>query len=726
MIKLEIFLIGTISKVIYKSSDNYVVGLFRVKESSLDDYIKRSIHITGYFHDILEGENIKIYGNVVIHPKYGEQFNVTHYEKVMPDENDSVIDFLTSGLFKGVGEKTAEKIVKKLGGNAMRLIIEDRSALDKVSGLSKKIKDNIYSTLIDYSNSYNVILKLNKLGFSTKESTGIYKVFKQNTEEIIENNLYDLLDLEILNFKKVDRIALSNNYKEDDERRVERGLIQVLFEYTNLLGHSYLTYEELYNYLSHLLRVRINEEDYLKTLNKLIVEFKVIKDDEKYYLRSMYQAEENIVDRITYLVHKKTAKKKSKEEYLTELEKNSKIKYDKKQEEAILKSIDSNFLIITGGPGTGKTTIVKSIISMYQKVNDLSFDELVEDVILLAPTGRASKRLSEKSLFPSSTIHSFLKWNKENNRFLVNEYNRSDAKMIIIDEASMLDFILFDNLLKGINSNCRIIMVGDYNQLPSVGPGQLLKDLIESKSVETIFLSKLYRQGEDSSIIEFAHNLNNGKLDLELFNKEDDLTFIKASNTVEKIVNICKELDLSLEDDFQVLAPMYKGLNGIDNLNNSLQNLFNPKGFGKKEIKIGEHIYRENDKVLQLINIPDEKIFNGDIGFIREINNKNITIEFDNNEIKYTPANYNNFTLGYAISIHKSQGSEFDTVIVPVVDSYGRMLYRKLYYTAVTRSKKKLYVVGSERSLINALENNQQDVRKTNIKEKLVSSLANE
>lgn len=717
---METYLIGSISKIIYRSSDNYLIGLFRVKSSNVEEFDKRSISITGYFHDILEGENIKIYGSFVIHPKYGEQFNVSFYEKVIPSDIDSVIDFFTSGLFKGVGDKTASKIVNALGVDAIDLILNDRSSLNKVNSLSKKLKDSIYETIVDYSNSYNIILKLNKLGFTTKESTSIYKNFKLDTEKIIEENIYDFLDLDTLSFKKVDLIAITNGYSLDDDRRVERTILQTLFEYTNLLGHSYLNYDDLFNYTMSMLKVGISKEVFDSILNRLIVSFKIIKDDDMYYLKYMFMAEDNIVKRIMYLNSKKLSKNIINDTYIKKLEEENNLKYDKLQLDAIKKSIKNNFFIITGGPGTGKTTIVKSIISMYQKVNDLSYKELLQYLVLLAPTGRASKRLSEKSIYPASTIHSFLKWNKENNKFLVNEYNRSDAKIVIIDEASMVDFLLFDSLLKGLKNDCQIIMVGDYNQLPSVGPGQLLKDLIESEKIEVLYLTKLYRQKGDSSIIEFANNLNNGKLDIDLFNKKDDLVFISANDIVEKTIEICRKMNFSLYDNFQVLAPMYKGLNGIDRLNKYLQEYLNPKDKNKKEIKIGDQIYRENDKVLQLVNIPEEKIFNGDIGFIREINSKELIIDFDGIEIKYTPSSFNNFTLGYAISIHKSQGSEFDNVIVTVDNSYGRMLYLKIYYTAVTRAKKNLYIIGSENSLVIALNNNEQDIRKTNIKNKLI------
>jgi len=392
---------------------------------------------------------------------------------------------------------------------------------------------------------------------------------------------------------------------------------------------------------------------------------------------------------------------------------------------AIKNAILENFLIITGGPGTGKTTIIRSIVDLYKNINKLSFGTLSKDVVLLAPTGRAAKRLSTQALFPASTIHSFLKWNKDSNKFSVNEYSRSDAKLVIIDEASMIDVYLFDSLLKGLKLDTKIVIVGDYNQLPSVGPGQLLKDLIEANSRDVVYLKKLYRQKNGSNIISLAYDINDGIVDKKVFENGKDLSLFECNNNV---VDVIKEIAKKHKNDdykeFQILVPMYKTINGIDNINMVLQEMFNPKSRSKKEIVIGENIFREGDKILQLVNMPEERIFNGDIGIISSIDRKEIIVDFDGNEVKFTPSNYSMFKHGYAISIHKAQGSEFDTVVIPVVSSYGKMLYRKLYYTAITRSKNNLYIVGDINSLKYASDNNYSDVRRTSIKEKLEKKLA--
>ena len=323
-------------------------------------------------------------------------------------------------------------------------------------------------------------------------------------------------------------------------------------------------------------------------------------------------------------------------------------------------------------------------------------------------------------MFPASTIHSFLKWNKETDKFAINEYNKSDAKMVIIDEASMIDVPLFHSLLKGLRLDTKIVMVGDYDQLPSVGPGQLLKDLIESELLSVISLKELYRQSLDSSIITLAYDINNGKINESILNVNYDLDYIKTNNIVSKLKEITECYKDESYNDFQVLVPMYKGINGIDNLNKKLQDILNPKSKNKKELLVGDVVYRECDKILQLVNMPDERIYNGDIGIISRIENKDIVVDFDTNEVRFTPANFNKFKHGYAISIHKSQGSEFDTVVLPITTLYNKMLYRKLYYTAVTRSKKKLILIGDINALKQASLNNNQDIRMTTIKDKII------
>lgn len=719
---------GNVKKIIYQNDNGYTVGVFKVKEASAkyETFTNISISFTGYFHELNEIDTYNFYGNIVNHPKYGEQFNVELYDKTMPEEKDSIVDFLSSGTFKGIGEKTAEKVVSFLGDNALKIIIENPNNLLLIPGITKKQIDVLHNTLVQYEASYNTILKLNEMGFITRDSMLVYNKYKGNTINVLEENLYKLIDdIKEITFKKIDSIALKQEYERNDKRRIKASIIYAMEELCNALGHSYLNIEEIYKYTIVFLGNNIKEEEFIEALNSLILDIRVIKEDDKYFLRSMWEAEDNIIKRIKYLANKDDIEIKNVDKYIKEIEIDKNILYNEEQLSAIKNSILKNFLIITGGPGTGKTTIVSSIIDLYKKVNKLTYESLIDEIMLLAPTGRASKRLTEKTLLPASTIHSFLKWNKDLDKFAVNEYNKSDVKLVIIDEASMVDVPLFNSLLKGLRLDTRIIMVGDYNQLPSVGPGQLLKDLIESEQLNVINLKMLYRQGNDSNIITLAHDINNGVIDDFVLNNGTDLEFISTPNNVlSKIGEICQEYSKYDYREFQILVPMYKGINGIDNLNKYLQEIFNPKSKSKKEILVGDVIYREHDKVLQLVNMPEERIYNGDIGIISRIDKKEIVIDFDTNQVKFTSSNFNKFKHGYAISIHKSQGSEFDTVIIPVVQGYNKMLYRKLYYTAVTRTKKKLILLGEKEALKYASANNLQDVRKTTIKEKLIRKMS--
>jgi exodeoxyribonuclease V alpha subunit len=488
-------------------------------------------------------------------------------------------------------------------------------------------------------------------------------------------------------------------------------------ELCNSIGHCYLHIDMIYKYTIMCLGNNINEEYFIECINSLILDIKVIKVEEKYYLRNMWDAEENIVSRVVSLNNKSDYKINNIDGYIEELEKNKKIEYNNEQKEAIKKAIEKNFLIITGGPGTGKTTIISSIIDIYQKVNKLSFDLLVKELVVLAPTGRASKRLSEKSLFPASTIHSFLKWNKETDKFAINEYNKSDAKMVIIDESSMIDVPLFYSLLKGLRIDTRIIMVGDYDQLPSVGPGQLLKDLIESDLLNVISLKELYRQAMDSNIISLAHDINNGEVNESLFNVNYDLDFIKTDNIVDSIKEIADTYKDESYNDFQVLVPMYKGLNGIDALNEMMGKLFNSEN---KKVQVGDNYYRINDKVIQLVNDVDNNVFNGDIGYISDIykieKKTYVEIDFIGNKVTYTNGEFDRFSLAYAISIHKAQGSEYDNVVIILAGSFKRMFYNKLIYTGITRAKKSLMIIGNIDSLNTSVQTSYAQGRKTYLK----------
>ena len=499
---------------------------------------------------------------------------------------------------------------------------------------------------------------------------------------------------------------------------------------------TYLEYSEIYNGVYGYLRLNLDNDLFNRLLSELEQEHKIVIKDDKYYLKEMYEAEENIANKIKIITNLSETKYKNLDEKINYIEELNNLKYSENQKKAIKSALIDNLLIITGGPGTGKTTIVKAICQLYMELNDLDFESAINNIALLAPTGRASKRLSESTNLPAYTIHRFLKWNQEKNEFAVNEYNKNEHRLIIIDEVSMLDTLLLDSLFKGLNDNIKVILVGDHNQLPSVGPGQILKDLIESDVIPIVYLDLLYRQDENSYITTLAQEIKNDSLGENFLETRSDYTFLRCNSLSLKqnLINLCEQI-ISKGYDYkrvQLMAPMYKGENGIDVLNSELQNVFNPAAPTKKEIKYGDVIFRENDKILQLVNMPEENIYNGDIGVIKYILTENtkskrteIYIDFDGNVVRFLPKDLIKIKHGFIISIHKSQGSEFEMVVMPICKSYKRMLYRKLIYTGITRAKRKLILIGEDDAFIYSVKNNSEMSRKTSLKEKLMNKILN-
>lgn len=724
------FIKGKYKRNIYQSQTGYLVGLFKVEEASEDlkEYINKLMTFTGYFHELNEMDTYLFKGGLVEHQKYGKQFQTESYERCKPESKDEMVEFLSSGLFKGIGETKAKKIADTLGKDTLKTILENPSNLILIPGITEKDKNELHHKLLEYEESYDSILKLNKIGFRTKEALLIYNYYREKSLIVIEEDIYQTIyDIDQFSFRRIDELALKNQIDRTSKKRVKASLIYMIKELSDHYGHSYYYLEELLSFLPRILGVKIEEEKVQEAVDELLNENHLVKKENRYYLREMYEAETFIVNRINILQHTEEEKIKEIDSYIQKLEEYFLIDYNKDQENAIKNSALKKFLIITGGPGTGKTTIMRAICELYKDIHKLNYKDLKERIALLAPTGRAAKRMSEATNLPASTIHRFLKWNKDTNKFQINEYNRSKVEFVLIDEASMIDTYLFSNLLKGLSVHTKIILVGDVDQLPSVGAGQVLADFINSEKLNVCKLNTLYRQEEGSNIISLAYDIKKGTINQEIFNKEEDLTFIECSENevIEHLQEISKTyLDYSYKD-FQILAPMYKTISGIDQINNHLQQTFNPKKTTKKELLIGEEIYREKDKVIQLTNMPEENVYNGDIGKIEKINlrpKKEIYIDFDGNMVKYTPANFINFKKAYAISIHKSQGSEFDIVLLPLVKNFQKMLYRKLIYTAVTRCKKKLFLIGNISCLEQAAKSTITE-RRTSIKEFLIDGI---
>ena len=724
---------GNLKQIIYKSETGFIVGLFKVIDTDdAKSYINKSLTFTGTFHDLKMEIDYVLHGDLVEHPKYGKQFLVTSYEQIMPESTNGIISFLSSKLFPGVGVKLATKIVNTLGDNVLDLINDDYHNLFLVPTVTEKKAMKIHAILKRENASYKTIINLQNLGFSMNEASKIYKYYKESTMLIIEDNIYAIVnDIDGIGFLTVDKIAALKEIPENDERRIKACIMYIMTNLCMTDGNIYNESEDIYLGVTNYLNFDFTIDDFNYYLLKLNKEDKIIIEEDRYYLRDYYEAEVYNVNFILKLISNHNESFGDLDKYINKLEKDYKLKYNDKQRLAIKDSFLKNFLVITGGPGTGKTTIIKAIVGLYIELHKLTRDKASEEMALLAPTGRAAKRITEAAGIGAMTIHKFLKWNKETNAFGVNEFHKAEVKFVIVDEVSMIDHFLLTHLFEGLPTNVKIIFVGDHNQLPSIGPGEILKDLISSEHISVIELNDLYRQKENSYIVSLAHEIKDGIIPLKFDTKQDDYNFVEArrGDIQTYIVQLCQS---ALKKGYsykeiQVLIPMYKGINGIDAINVMLQEIFNPGNAKDREFVHNYITYRIGDKVLQIKNNNDLNISNGDIGTIENIIYSNgeysILIDFNDEILDYSPKDFDDIRLGYAISIHKAQGSEFDIVILPMDLSYNRMLYRKLIYTAVTRAKKALMIIGEKEAFKKAIINKREQIRKTSLTDRISKSI---
>ena len=735
MEKLE----GTVEKILFKNEENgYAVLRIKLDFSKKamakyrDILYTNLLTITSFFDRFpVIGEQLEFQGDFE-ESKYGIQFKAQSYSRINEDTLETVIAYLSSDYFPGIGKKIATKIFEIIGKNCLEKIRRDKNELDKIEGLTLIQKDTIYKGLIDNKKKEKDTLDYINMGFTIQMAQRILAELTKEEIELAKDNPYLLIDkVDGIGFLKADKIALAIGIKENDPIRIKACIKYIIDKMTFETGNCYLEKDMLLSTINKY--IFLAKEDYEEYLKILQSEGKLFIDETNVYEFSLYEAEGKLAAIIASLIihNQREIKTKAIIKKLETVKKELNIEYSSKQEEAIINAFIEKIMVITGGPGTGKTTIIEGIIELYKKL--YPSPNMTEEVYLLAPTGRAAKRLAEVTKMPAQTIHKFLAY--DGKIFHNNENNPINAKLIIIDEMSMVDVILAYRLFSSLTSDARIIIVGDVDQIPSVSPGNVLEDIIKTEKIKTIKLDKIHRQAQGSSIIRLAHEVNHGIIPLDLFEKQSDRNFINLEdesliiNSLKKIIHKAIDQNMSIFRDIQVLIPMYKRSLGIDNINSILQEEFNPLKRTEEEIIFGKQKFRINDKVIQLINRNDENIMNGDIGIIQSFiydDNRIIGmhVKFDNGLVEYTKDNYEEIKLAYAISIHKSQGSEFNTTIIPFSKSYSIMLKRRLYYTAITRAKKFLIMLGSYDAFKMAV-NNTEYYRNTKLKQKILEAIDN-
>lgn len=739
----EPYVNGKIKAVFYQNPSNfYKVLLIQIEDTNLS-YKEKEIVITGNFGHMQEEEMYRFFGKIVTHPKYGTQFVAERYNQMKPTSAEGLIAYLSGDKFPGIGQKTAQSIIEVLGEKAIDKITEDSAVLAQVPKLNKKKRDLISDVIQQSDGMEKTIIGLTQYGFGSQLAYSIFQTYKEETLEIIQENPYRLVDdIEHIGFKKADNIAEELGFSPEAPARLKAALLYALNDISLSQGDTYTTAKPLMKRALQLLessRAYIIEPEVLADqLLKLVEENRLIENDGKLYMKSLYAAEWGLSTSIRRLQSTQESIHYEQEipKEIDRLEKQLKMTYGASQRKAIEKAVCSPLFILTGGPGTGKTTVLNGIVTLYAELNGLSLnvDDYKEEafpILLAAPTGRAAKKMNESTGLPSSTIHRLLGLNGQEKPGEEIGEKELEGGLLIVDEMSMVDTWLANQLLKAVPQNMQVLMVGDKDQLPSVGPGQVLHDLLASHTIPSIELNEIYRQGDGSSIISLAHSIKNGELPVDFLKPKKDRSFFNSSayqigEVIEQVVKKAKEKGFTPQD-IQVLAPMYKGPAGINALNTLLQNIFNPNESGKrKEVRFNDTLYRIGDKVLQLINFPEKNVFNGDMGEIVSIqlakDNQDkvdqLTIRFDSNEVTYKRNEWNKITLAYCCSIHKSQGSEFKMVILPMVHNYHRMLRRDLLYTAITRSSELLILCGEPTAYQNSVLTSSAD-RCTTLKERL-------
>ncbi len=726
---------GTVDEIIYMNEDNgYAIF-------DLDDADEGLITCVGTVPYIKCGEILMVCGKWVNHPNYGQQLKIEYFERIEPESKDSILTYLSSGIVKGIGKKMAGRIVDAFGEESLRVITDTPERLSSIKGISRERAMKINESYMAVHDKENLIMFLQKFNISAGYAIKVYDILGKNSVEKIKENPYVLCErIRGISFKTADRVASLSGTDKNNQERIKAGIKYILTFFAGSEGHTYLPKEAGIFYAVKMLEVEATEAEnaLIKLLSEhqLIVK-KTVDGKDAVFLPVLFSAEQLTAECIKEIKENfRDFNPKNADKEIKEIEKEEGVTLAEKQREAVLSTLSSGVTIITGGPGTGKTTTINFIIKLFLKRG--------LNIALCAPTGRAAKRMTELCKKEAKTIHRLLEVGYTEDDVL-REYSRGSAEpleedVIIVDEVSMVDAVLMSSLISSVKHGARIILVGDSDQLPSVGAGNVLSDIIKSGVVSTVSLDTVFRQAEESMIVVNAHKINEGVYPV-LNAREKDFFFVEAENvdiTYEKLLDLVSRrlptaYDLDAFSDIQVITPMKKTAVGVVSLNSGLQEILNPKNDKKQERVFQNRTLREGDKIMQIKNNYDLKwkknsgeegygVYNGDIGHITDVKSNSITVSYDDGKIvSYESAMLDELELAYAITVHKSQGSEFDTVVIPIFWGTEKLFSRNLLYTAITRAKSMVVLVGQRAALYKMIDNDYTAARFSYLKELLTN-----
>ncbi|EGD30413.1 exodeoxyribonuclease V alpha subunit [Streptococcus sanguinis SK72] len=724
---MEFYFSGTIERIIFENPSNFFrILLLDIEDTDAEDFEDFEIIVTGSMADVMEGEDYTFWGSLVQHPKYGQQLKISRYERAKPSSK-GLVKYFSSDHFKGIGVKTAQKIVQLYGEDTedtIDKILAEPEKLTQINGLAAKNREAFVAKLRLNYGTEMVLAKLAAYGIPNKLAFQIQDTYKEETLDIVEKYPYQLVeDIQGIGFKIADHLAEELGIQSDAPERFRAGLVHTLLTQSMERGDTYVEARDLLEHTIELLessrQVELDPSLVADELAHLIEEDKVQNVETKIFENSLFFAEEGIKSNLVRLLEKGEQDCFDADNItaaIQQVEESSGISYDSIQKEAIRQAINQKVFLLTGGPGTGKTTVINCIIAVYAQLRGLDLRKVnYLPILLAAPTGRAARRMNELTGLPSATIHRHLGMTGDDDTSHLDDY--LDADFIIVDEFSMVDTWLANQLLSNISSQTKLLIVGDADQLPSVSPGQVLADLLQIPTIPQTKLETIYRQSEESTIVTLASQIQKGILPADFTEKKADRSYFEARNEhippmIEKIASAAIRSGIPAHD-VQVLAPMYRGPAGIDQINNLMQNLINPVEKEELTFEAPDCQYRQGDRVIHLVNDAESNVFNGDLGYITDLlpgkytdsKQDELTINFDGNEIIYPRSEWYKIRLAYAMSIHKSQGSEFPVVILPITRSSHRMLQRNLIYTAITRAKSKLILLGEKAAFDYAVKN---------------------